>query len=50
MRTLGVIDQIEDVDLSLQLLECVGERLLIKEPEQGLVETFVLAVKSRGVV
>ena len=47
MRTLGVIDQIEDVDLSLQLLERVGEGLLIEEPEQGLVEAFVLALRGR---
>jgi len=41
VRTLGVIYLIEAVDLLLQLLEGLGEGLLVEEAEQDLVEAFV---------
>ena len=47
MRALGVIDQIERVDLPLQLLERGGEGLLVEEAEQRLVEALVLALRGR---
>ena len=44
VRTFGVMDLIEAIDLLLQLLEGLGEGLLVEELEQGLVEAFVLAM------
>ena len=44
VRTFGVMDLIEAIDLLLQLLEGLGEKLLVEELEQGLVEAFVLAM------
>jgi len=44
---LGVVDVIEEVDLSLQLAQAAGERLLVEPPEQGLVESLVLALGGR---
>lgn len=49
MGSLGVVGLIEVVDLLLQLLERAGERLLVEEAEQGLVEAFVVALR-RGLV
>ena len=46
MRALGVVDQIEPVDLPLELVERVGEGLLVEVAEQGLLEPFVLALGS----
>ena len=45
--TFGVIDLIETVDLRLQLLEGAGQGLLVEEPEQGLLEAFVLTLRGR---
>ena len=47
MRTFGVTDLVEAVDLFLQLLEHCGEGLFVEESEQGLVEAFVLALRGR---
>ena len=47
MRSLGVVDDIEAVDLLLQLLDRSCEGLLIEPPEQGLVEALVLALRGR---
>lgn len=47
MRAFGVVDLIESVDLLLQLLEGVGEGLLVEVAEQGLVEPLVLALRRR---
>ena len=45
----GVVDEVERVDLGLQFLERLGERLLVEVAEQGLVEAFVLALGRRFV-
>jgi len=37
VRALGVVDAVERVDLGLELIECVSQRLLVEVPEQGLV-------------
>jgi len=49
VRTFGVMDLVKAVDLllQLQLLEGLGEGLLVEESEQGLVEAFVLALRGR---
>ena len=47
MRTFGVVDLIEPVDLFLQLLEGLGQGLLVEEAEEGLVKAFVLALRGR---
>jgi hypothetical protein len=47
MRAFGVIDHVERVDLGLQLLQRLGERLLVEEPEQGLMEPLILALRGR---
>ena len=47
MRTLGVVDDVEPVDLFLQLFEGGGDGLLVEPAEQGLVEALVLALRGR---
>ena len=47
VRTFGVIYLVETVDLRPQLLEGAGQGLLVEEPEQGLVEAFVLTLRGR---
>jgi hypothetical protein len=47
VRTLVVIDLVEPVNLFLQLLEGLGEGLLVEPMEQRLVETFILALRGR---
>ncbi len=47
MGAFVVIDPVKPVDLLLQLLETVGERLLIEPAEQSLVEAFVLTLCRR---
>ena len=47
MGSLGVIDLVKTIDLLPQLLESLGEGLLVEESEQGLVEAFVLALRGR---
>jgi hypothetical protein len=49
VRSFGVVDLIEGVDLGLQLGEGLGERLLVQKAEQGLVEPLVLALSGRFV-
>jgi len=44
--SLSVIDPVEPVDLTLQLLEGAGQGLLIQPAEQRLVEAFVLALRG----
>ena len=41
LRTLGVVDDVESVDLFLQLFEGGGDGLLVEPAEQGLVEALV---------
>ena len=43
----GVVEVVEGVDLSLELGQGVGQRLLVEVAEQGLVEAFVLALGGR---
>src|ERR1035438_4329127 len=45
--TLGVVDDVEPVDLFLQLFEGGGDGLLVEPAEQGLVEALVLALRGR---
>ena len=47
VRTFGVVDLIEAVELFLQLLEVLRQGLLVEKPEQGLVEAFMLALHGR---
>lgn len=47
MRAFGVIDAVKGVDLGLQFVQRLRERLLIQVAEQGLVEAFVLAMGCR---
>jgi hypothetical protein len=47
VRTLGVVDDVEPVDLFLQLFEGGGDGLLVEPAEQGLVEALVLALRGR---
>ena len=49
VRSLGVMDLVEPIDLLLQLLKGASEGLLVEPAEQGLVEAFVLALR-RGFV
>lgn len=44
MGPLGVVDELEGVDLFLELGDRRGQRLLVEPAEQGLVEAFVLAL------
>jgi hypothetical protein len=46
-RTLGVVDDVEPVDVFLQLFEGGGDGLLVEPAEQGLVEALVLAPRGR---
>lgn len=46
MGLFRVVDDVEGVDLALQLVEGVGERLLVEEPKEGLVEPLVLALRG----
>jgi hypothetical protein len=41
------MNHIKPIDLLLQLLEAVGERLHVEPAEQGLVEAFVLSLRGR---
>ena len=47
MGAFGVVEVVEGVDLSLELGQGVGQRLLVEVAEQGLVEAFVLALGGR---
>ena len=49
MGALGVVDEVETVDLLLKLGDGGGQGLLVQVAEQGLVETLVLALGG-GVV
>ena len=47
MGSLGVVDEIEVVDLGLELLDGVGEGLLVEIPEQGLVDLSFFSLRGR---
>lgn len=47
VRSLGVIDTVERVDLGLQSGQRIGQWLLVQVAEQGLVEAFVFALGGR---
>ena len=47
MRALLVIDDVELVDLCLELFDASRDGLLVQPAEQGLVESFVLALRGR---
>lgn len=47
MWALGVVDGVEGVDLGLEFGDRRGRGLLVEPAEQGLVETFVLALGGR---
>lgn len=49
MGALGVVDDIEPVDLFLESGDRAGEGQLVEEPAQGLMEAFVLALRGRFV-
>ena len=49
MGTFGVVDPVELIDLRLPFLQRRRDRLLVEEPKQGLMETFVLALRGRRV-
>lgn len=44
VRAFGVIELIERVDVLLELFKGPGEGLFVQEPEEGLMEAFVLAL------
>lgn len=47
MWAFGVVDDVEPVDLLLQLLESVSDRLFVEPPEQRLMEPLVLTLRGR---
>lgn len=49
VRAFGVVELIERVDLLLELFKGRGEGLFVQEPEQGLMEAFVLSLRGRFV-
>ena len=49
MGALGVVDEVEAVDLLLKLGDGGGQGLLVRVAEQGLVEALVLALGGRVV-
>jgi hypothetical protein len=50
MGPLGVVDDLEGVDLFLEFGDRCGQRLLVEPAEQGLVKAFRGAVAADGLI